>query len=269
LRSSRAALAVDGSGGAIHDFEYDDAWYPTTDGGGFSLVIRDVNADSSVWDRRAVGAPVPSPAARRATRSSRSAATAALCTPGEMNESGSVYDGSTHLEGYKIKEAPGVPKHLPHLGIRLESVFGPIVVDTKPRVDRLLVPTAVSETGPVPAPDPASHDVDHYKCYAATLSKLAPDYFPRSAQAHFAGGFDAADFDLRRPSRVCSPVEVDGEGVENDEGWLVCYPAKVDKFSPKHVKRSGVDAANQFGDWLLDTIKEEELCVPSRLVGGL
>lgn len=359
----------DGSGGAIHDFEYDDAWYPTTDGGGFSMVIRDVNADRSVWgqpsgwrpstfsggspgdpelplcgdgvdndgDALADGADpgcagptanAENPAcndgidndgdsqidladdhcgaasedsespssidpflcykAKRNAASDRIDPTiltlddavdgardfkvtteVALCTAGEVNESGGVADAATHLEGYKIKEAPGVPKHLPHLGLQLESVFGPIVVDTKPRVDRLLVPTAVSESGPVPAPDPGSHDVDHYKCYAATLSKLAPEYFPRSAQAHFAGGFDAADFDLRRPSRVCSPVDKEGEGIKNDEGWLVCYPAKVDKFSTKHVKRSGLDAANQLGEWVLDTIKEEELCVPSRLVGGL
>ena len=40
-------VAADNS--TIHDFEYDDAWYPVTDGPGRSLVIRDANADRSVW----------------------------------------------------------------------------------------------------------------------------------------------------------------------------------------------------------------------------
>jgi hypothetical protein len=33
----------------IHDFEYDDAWYPITDGHGFSLVIRDDTAALDTW----------------------------------------------------------------------------------------------------------------------------------------------------------------------------------------------------------------------------
>jgi len=35
---------------AIQRFTYDDDWYPTTDGGGFSLVIVDPNADVADWD---------------------------------------------------------------------------------------------------------------------------------------------------------------------------------------------------------------------------
>lgn len=33
----------------IHDFEYSDDWYPSTDGLGFSLVIRDENAPLNTW----------------------------------------------------------------------------------------------------------------------------------------------------------------------------------------------------------------------------
>src|SRR6185369_14388691 len=40
-------VAADNS--VIHDFEYDDAWYPSTDGPGRSLVIRDATADLSAW----------------------------------------------------------------------------------------------------------------------------------------------------------------------------------------------------------------------------
>ncbi|MCX7819393.1 MAG: lamin tail domain-containing protein [Kiritimatiellae bacterium] len=38
--------------GAIHSFDYDDDWYPQTDGEGFSLVIRAIHADRQMWGRR-------------------------------------------------------------------------------------------------------------------------------------------------------------------------------------------------------------------------
>ncbi|MBE3070043.1 MAG: lamin tail domain-containing protein, partial [Planctomycetes bacterium] len=36
-------------GGLIHDFKYNDTWYDHTDGGGFSLVVRDDAADLALW----------------------------------------------------------------------------------------------------------------------------------------------------------------------------------------------------------------------------
>jgi len=35
----------------ILDFDYDNGWYPTTDGQGFSLVIADETAPFDTWDR--------------------------------------------------------------------------------------------------------------------------------------------------------------------------------------------------------------------------
>jgi hypothetical protein len=43
----------DAYGQIIHSFQYDGAWYPSTDGGGDSLVIVDPSADSSTWDQSA------------------------------------------------------------------------------------------------------------------------------------------------------------------------------------------------------------------------
>ena len=36
---------------AILRFEYNDGWYPTTDGRGDSLEIRDATAHPATWDR--------------------------------------------------------------------------------------------------------------------------------------------------------------------------------------------------------------------------
>jgi len=47
----------DGLGRTILSFEYDDEWYPSTDGLGFSLVIRDENASSDAWGKKASWRP--------------------------------------------------------------------------------------------------------------------------------------------------------------------------------------------------------------------
>jgi hypothetical protein len=45
---------VDAIGAVIHDFKYSDGWFDVTDGGGFSLTVRDAaNPDLTFWDRRA------------------------------------------------------------------------------------------------------------------------------------------------------------------------------------------------------------------------
>ena len=45
-------VLVDADGAIIHDFKYDGGWYPTADGLGFSLVIRDAGGPLWRWDRK-------------------------------------------------------------------------------------------------------------------------------------------------------------------------------------------------------------------------
>jgi hypothetical protein len=42
-------VLLDASGGEIQNFIYDDAWHPTTDGDGFTLVVIDSSADKATW----------------------------------------------------------------------------------------------------------------------------------------------------------------------------------------------------------------------------
>ena len=46
-------ILADRGGTPIHEFTYDDAWYPTTDGDGFSLAIVDALADLPAWNAAA------------------------------------------------------------------------------------------------------------------------------------------------------------------------------------------------------------------------
>lgn len=43
---------VDATNEEIHDFDYEDDWYPITDGGGYSLAIINQNADPGMWDSK-------------------------------------------------------------------------------------------------------------------------------------------------------------------------------------------------------------------------
>ena len=357
----------DAAGNAIQNFAYDDTWYPTTDGGGYSLVIRDAEAEKTVWGEaagwRASTFVNGSPGAKEARLCSdgvdndgdgasdfpadAGCADAAQdledpacndgidndgdgevdladiqCTdawrnsegavpvdwfllytvrgnpeaasferfdvtlsdrfesnirftvrkprelglPGDLNENGSI-DESTHLESYEIGEVSGQPKHVPRSGLKVENGFGPLFIDTS-RVDRFLVPTAVDPNQPVSPPDDATHHVDHYKCYRIRVTSNTPKYFPSNkALVNLKDGFEHRNYTLRRPKHFCTPVDQDGGGVKNPGGYLLCYPAKAAKGEDQHLRRTGVHTANQFGQEILDTIKEVELCGPTRLMG--
>ena len=51
--------------------------------------------------------------------------------------------------------------------------------------------------------------------------------------------------------------------VKNPDAHLLCYQVKPAKQQPKHIPVTGIHASNQFGTEHLETVKEEELCVPS------
>jgi hypothetical protein len=61
-------------------------------------------------------------------------------------------------------------------------------------------------------------------------------------------------------------VEKNGEEKKNPDTHLMCYQAKPAVGQPKHVKVLGIHVNNQFGPEQLDTIKEEEFCVPSEKI---
>jgi hypothetical protein len=63
-------------------------------------------------------------------------------------------------------------------------------------------------------------------------------------------------------------VDQEGQGIKNPDGYLLCYPAKAVRFSPAHTRRVGVYVATELGDERLDSLKEEELCVPSHVTAG-
>jgi hypothetical protein len=186
-----------------------------------------------------------------------------LCTPADKRGEG-ITDPNTHLKGYQIKLTTTNPpqaldvKH----AVRVTNQFGELLLDTL-RPDRLLVPTAKSLTGPVDPP--GSNNVDHYKCYKVKKSKGAPKFQPIlgvSVSDQFINQPPKL-FDLKRPTRLCTPVDKNGEGIKNPTTHLLCYHAKAAKEQPQHQPISPIFVNNQFGPEIVRTVKEEDLCVPS------
>jgi len=178
---------------------------------------------------------------------------AALCAPGSK-DGGTVSDSDTHLVGYKLKAAGAA--HTPQVGITIEDAFGTLTLDTV-KANRLLVPSGKALGGPAPLP---TGSVDHYKCYKVKLSDGAPK-FPKGVQATVSDQFENRLYNIKKPVRLCVPVDTGG-GILSGTNHLMCYKAKLAE-PPKHAKVEGqIRTNNEFGPGQLDTLKEQELCVP-------
>jgi hypothetical protein len=184
------------------------------------------------------------------------------CEPADKNGEG-ILDPTTHLASFLIKAIPGTPKHVKQTNISVTNQIGTLSVDTvKP--DLLLVPSNQDLTSPPSPPVLSSINVGHFKCYKIKVTSGTPK-FPKGVQVSVAGELTspAKTFDLKKPRHLCLPVDKNGEGYPDPNAHLFCYLAKPALGQPKHVRRTGVQVANQFGAQVAATIKEDEFCVPS------
>jgi DNA-binding beta-propeller fold protein YncE len=181
---------------------------------------------------------------------------AALCNPADVAGAG-IADEDTHLESYAMR--PG-EKAAKQKGLAVSDALGSLVLDAlKP--DRLRLPSAKDLAAPVdPLADPP---LDAYECYKAKVSKGTPK-LPKGTQVTVADQFESErTLDVKKPSRLCVPVGVDGAAVLHPEAFALCYRVKPARGEPRHTRRTGVHTANAFGAEQLDTVKEDELCLPA------
>jgi hypothetical protein len=198
-----------------------------------------------------------------------------LCTPASKKGEGFV-DPEVHLEAYQIvqKATPPQAPAARETGVKVATQFGALTLDTG-RADRLLVPTAkcIDEPAgscpdPLPAPVPATHDVEHFTCYPARTTPRTPRFTPVPG-VPVAGQFTAVAgkrFDLIAPSRLCAPSDKDGEGLTNAGPRLLCFLVRAARGEPRHMMVTDIQAGNQFGTERLDATREAELCVPAVVV---
>ena len=166
-----------------------------------------------------------------------------------------ISDADTHLVAYEIDD--GDPEHEKRL-LRVTNQFGELSLETDDP-EWLLVPSLKSLDGPIPddiLPDP--FPVDHFKCYEVELSKGAKfNRIEVPLQDQFMQ--EPRQFVVLKPAHLCNPVDKQGEGIENEDGHLVCYG--LGRVRHKSVRNIHVN--NQFGPLELETEWERELCVPS------
>jgi hypothetical protein len=186
-------------------------------------------------------------------------AASGICLPSSI-DGAAIVDPAIHLTAYNIGEAAGTPVHQKQTRTFVDAL-GPIFLETS-RPQRLLVPAALDADSAVPAPVAGSHSVDHYKCYKVKRSPATPNYFPRGVQVRAAEAFEDRLYDLKKPTELCVAADMNGAGVNNPDGGLVCYAARRARDAPKHRVRLGVHVNDALGPLRLDTRKVSEICVP-------
>ena len=180
----------------------------------------------------------------------------ALCEPANKADEG-VRDTATHLESYIFKSAT---THTPQTGVVVRDQFGTLTLDTiKP--DRLLVPSGKALNAAAPAP---TGSVDHFKCYKVRRTP-GTARFVRQNGVKVVDHFENRFYDVIRPLRLCLPVSKNAGSIIDEASHLVCYKTKAAAGGPAHTRvQNQIRVNNQFGtDQRLNTIKEDELCVPA------
>jgi len=177
-----------------------------------------------------------------------------FCAPADKNGEG-ISDPQTHLLSYKIKGL-----HVGRTAVEVLDQFGTYVYDTK-KTDSLMVPTAKSiAPDPPPGPPNPASLVDHYRCLKVKTSAGAPN-FPKDKSVQVVDQFGGArTFFVKKPSRLCLPVDKNGEGIKNPAMHLMCYKGKTSV----RTSAVGVQINNQFGADTIALKKEAELCLPAR-----
>ncbi|HZR84717.1 MAG TPA: PQQ-dependent sugar dehydrogenase [Candidatus Binatia bacterium] len=182
-----------------------------------------------------------------------------ICNPAQRNGSPYVHQ-MAHQEGFSIKAAKGSAKFVQSDHTTVDAFDGRTLTLTGP--SHLLVPSSkVDGTGGAPPfSDPS---VDHYKCYKAKLAKgsakFTPPVSPIVTDQFYASG---QTFDVKRVTKLCTPVAADGSVVNLPASHLVCYQVRLPagtRFTSRMVSTNNPD----FGDDLLKVTAPSELCVPA------
>lgn len=186
-----------------------------------------------------------------------------VCVPIDLGAG--LIDADTSLLAYDARPTKGTA-YSPGAAVEVLDEFGETYVDTKPRPQLLLVPTAI-DLGSDPAPpDPELHGLDHYRCHKA---KGAEGYAPLPSDLQVALPGQASGpalLDVKKVRHLCEPVDAVGVEIKHAANHLMCYQVRRARGEPKSKRVVALRASNQFGTATLDTAKEFELCLPARAI---
>jgi hypothetical protein len=94
----------------------------------------------------------------------------------------------------------------------------------------------------------------HFQCYR--VDRPTPESEDRVVKLR--DQFGKTEAKLGRITRICTPVDKNGEGIPDEDLHLVCYEIT----NPQDARRP-VSTTNQFGRAKMYVRESEELCVPS------
>ncbi len=179
-----------------------------------------------------------------------------VCNPASKNgEDPTAPDHISHLVAYDVRRA-GPRATLPRT-VTVGNQFGSLDVNLV-RPELLLLPSAKTLDPPPPAPLPPGA-LDHFQCYRVT-----------QARTHLKGigiddEFGPLTVDVKRPRRLCVPVNKNGEspGADRHLGVLMCYEVRLQNSSRPFVGPRQLFVANQFSTSTLERLRPTELCLPS------
>lgn len=184
----------------------------------------------------------------------------ALCVPGTVDGDAPIVP-ETHGVSYLAKRSGGQSAPTPST-VTVRDRFGTVDLRVK-KVSRALAAASRESGGPASPLPPGTADA--YKCYRVVA--VDGKSFPKGLVATVADEFDDRTYFVKRPSRLCAPIEELGAGAPNPDAYLMCY--RVSRFAgePKHEKVRGLLHLNDdFGESRLDTRSEEELCVVAEVM---
>lgn len=183
---------------------------------------------------------------------------ATLCNPAGKNGVGATHP-TVHQVGYRLRAQKGSPAFTQSAHTTVDQFATRTLLLKRP--ESLLVPsTKVLGAGGAP-PYTGGTTVDHYKCYRARgQGAFTPPVPPTVADQFFTGGQLVR---LRRPSKVCTPVDKDGEDptAPGHDGHLVCYRLRLPAGAP--FAPTTVSTNNQIRPEVVDALKPVELCLPA------
>ena len=184
-----------------------------------------------------------------------------LGNPADVNDEGIVNEDS-HLVAYKIHRVKGTPRNARLTKVKVANMFGELLLDTK-QPNRLMLPSALSRTDPGVAA-PANSGIDSFKCYRAGVTPYTPSQ-PAMAVSIVDEFNQPRVYNVLNVVRLCNPVDVDGTGIGNASGHLVCYGVERAKRQAKTANVAPLYINNALGPLTLGARGAVELCVPSAM----
>jgi hypothetical protein len=237
LDNSGERIVLMGAGAtAIQDFEYDDAWYPTTDGPGKSLVIRDAAAPLDAWNHASGWR------ASSATGGTPGAVEPKLCANGIDDDGDLAVDladagcanASSDTETTECNDGT--------------DNDGDTLAD-------LADPQCTSGSHASETPDAG----DSFLCYS---SRSEADFLPLTVSV--TDELDGTvSYDVRRPSSVCLSGARDGVAAIDESTHLRAYDLRSISGQPEHVPLAAVRYENGLGPIYVDVAGPSRLLVPA------